>query len=571
MTRVLNIVLVGTALALVPITHSPAQAENGAHALSAALILAQGREDGLRERLRERRQDGEERRRRLDSGDSENEVPAEDAAEDSAEVNGAAEDEEQRPRRQRDRAAESEAEERRQRAGQQDDAGERAVREEIVPEAAEEDEEAAPEAAEEPALRERLRDRRQGGSDEESGDHAGEPAVEDPQAAEEPTERERRRDREQPVERAEEPRPETAEPEAVEEPRMRERLRERRERQREATEPRRERAREAQRELEEIAEEQEELREDVRELQRQRAAELEALEREMRERSDGEVVRRTQDRVIIRSGDDRYVVQSNDSRRFMRRAEDVETRRRDGGETETRVRRGDGSQVVTVRNRYGDIVMRSRVGRDGRETRLIDNRRRDDRPRRRVDYYSRVLPPLVITIPRDQYIVETRRASRRDIRRALSAPPVERVEEAWSLYDVLDNERIRDMVPRVDLDAITFEFDSAEVPDDQIDTLEEIGWAIEEIIAENPRELFLLEGHTDWPGSHEYNLALSDRRAENVAIILTEFFDIPPENLITQGYGKQYLKIQTTRKSRVRSCSGFLKNSSGGFSSTISP
>jgi outer membrane protein OmpA-like peptidoglycan-associated protein len=49
--------------------------------------------------------------------------------------------------------------------------------------------------------------------------------------------------------------------------------------------------------------------------------------------------------------------------------------------------------------------------------------------------------------------------------------------------------------------------------------------------------MFLIEGHTDAVGSDEHKLSLSDRRAEMVAIILTEF-GVPQENLATQGYGE---------------------------------
>ncbi len=55
----------------------------------------------------------------------------------------------------------------------------------------------------------------------------------------------------------------------------------------------------------------------------------------------------------------------------------------------------------------------------------------------------------------------------------------------------------------------------------------------------------MVEGHTDATGSDEANLELSDRRASAVGTILTENFDIPPENLVTQGYGEQFLKIKT--------------------------
>ena len=63
--------------------------------------------------------------------------------------------------------------------------------------------------------------------------------------------------------------------------------------------------------------------------------------------------------------------------------------------------------------------------------------------------------------------------------------------------------------------------------------------------------MFLIEGHTDAVGAATYNLALSDRRAETVALALTEYFDVPPENMITQGYGEAYLKIRTLEDERA--------------------
>jgi outer membrane protein OmpA-like peptidoglycan-associated protein len=43
----------------------------------------------------------------------------------------------------------------------------------------------------------------------------------------------------------------------------------------------------------------------------------------------------------------------------------------------------------------------------------------------------------------------------------------------------------------------------------------------------------------------ENNLSLSDRRAETVARVLTDEFGVPPENLVTQGYGESNLLIET--------------------------
>jgi OOP family OmpA-OmpF porin len=60
----------------------------------------------------------------------------------------------------------------------------------------------------------------------------------------------------------------------------------------------------------------------------------------------------------------------------------------------------------------------------------------------------------------------------------------------------------------------------------------------------------LIEGHTDAVGNDVDNLSLSDRRAESVAVILTSVYQVPPENLVTQGYGPQFLKIPTDGPSR---------------------
>ena len=61
-------------------------------------------------------------------------------------------------------------------------------------------------------------------------------------------------------------------------------------------------------------------------------------------------------------------------------------------------------------------------------------------------------------------------------------------------------------------------------------------------IAGNLREMF---SSIEAVGSDVDNLSLSDRRAEAVAVALTEQFQVPAENLVTQGYGEQYLKIPT--------------------------
>jgi outer membrane protein OmpA-like peptidoglycan-associated protein len=106
-------------------------------------------------------------------------------------------------------------------------------------------------------------------------------------------------------------------------------------------------------------------------------------------------------------------------------------------------------------------------------------------------------------------------------------------------------------MPRVDLDTITFDTGSWEVTPDQARLLEPIAAAMRRAIGRNPNEIYLIEGHTDAVGNDVDNLSLSDRRAEAVADILTQDFGIPPENLTTQGYGEQYLKVPTQGPERL--------------------
>ncbi|MFN3210676.1 MAG: OmpA family protein [Roseovarius sp.] len=114
------------------------------------------------------------------------------------------------------------------------------------------------------------------------------------------------------------------------------------------------------------------------------------------------------------------------------------------------------------------------------------------------------------------------------------------------------------------LDAINFETGSAVIRPAEAEALSSLGNAMREAIAENPNQVFLIEGHTDTVGSASNNLALSDRRAESVALALTEYFDVPPANMIVQGYGEADLKIRQAgdirenRRAAVRNITGLL-------------
>jgi outer membrane protein OmpA-like peptidoglycan-associated protein len=204
--------------------------------------------------------------------------------------------------------------------------------------------------------------------------------------------------------------------------------------------------------------------------------------------------------------------------------------------------RPGGVQVFTETDPSGRLLRRYRRDAGGREIIIIDNR--DRGPRASRDFFVQ-LPPPVIRMPRERYIVEADHADEGLIYDTLLAPPVERLSRRYSLDEIRYSPEVRARMPRVDIDTVTFDTGSWEVTSDQAQRLAPIATAINRAVARNPAEVFLVEGHTDAVGADIDNLSLSDRRAESVAVALSELFQVPPENLVTQGYGEQQLKIQT--------------------------
>jgi len=185
---------------------------------------------------------------------------------------------------------------------------------------------------------------------------------------------------------------------------------------------------------------------------------------------------------------------------------------------------------------------------NGREYIIIDNRFYGER---RPDAFFVTLPPPVIRIPQNRYIVDAGVAPPDYVYGALMAAPIGAVQRPYTLDEIRFSPDVRNLMPRVDLDTITFASSSSDVTPDQFNRLVPIADGIKRAVAQNPSEVFLIEGHTDAVGETEENLALSDRRAEAVAEVLTSQFQVPPENLTTQGYGEQQLKVPTQGPERV--------------------
>ncbi|WP_366558600.1 OmpA family protein [Rhodopseudomonas sp.] len=259
---------------------------------------------------------------------------------------------------------------------------------------------------------------------------------------------------------------------------------------------------------------------------------------------DGRTVITEPGRIIVRDPSGRSFVRHNEVDRFRYGAADVRTQQV-GADIRTIVVRPDGTEIITVNDRDGRLLRRIRRGGDGREIVIIDNDYRAPRYANRPAGFYVDLPPPVLRIPRDRYIVDAEGASADLIYDTLLAPPVERIARRYSLDEIRYSPAVRQRMPSIDLDTITFELGSWEIPPDQASKLQVIADGLNRAISRNPRLVFLIEGHTDATGNDIDNLSLSDRRAEAAAQLLTEQFQVPAENLTSQGYGAQYLKIAT--------------------------
>ncbi|MGU3668527.1 OmpA family protein [Methylobacterium sp. A49B] len=293
----------------------------------------------------------------------------------------------------------------------------------------------------------------------------------------------------------------------------------------------------------------------------------EQVRRDRREYSEGgRTFYREPGRIIVRDRDG-YLIRHDENERFR----DLDPRgyryERRGSDYYSFIDRPGGEQIVTVTDDDGRMLRRYRRFRDGREVLIIDNSYAG--PPRPIYDDVVVLPPPDIRIPRDRYVVEYDRADEGTVYEALTAPPVVAVDRRYTLDQIRYSPDLRARMRSVDIDTINFDTGSFTVTPDQAARLSVIAAAINKAIRANPQEVFLIEGYTDAVGSDIDNLSLSDRRAQSVATVLTQQFQVPPENLTTQGYGEQYLKVNTQGPSRenrrvtVRRITPLLQQGSG--------
>jgi outer membrane protein OmpA-like peptidoglycan-associated protein len=188
-----------------------------------------------------------------------------------------------------------------------------------------------------------------------------------------------------------------------------------------------------------------------------------------------------------------------------------------------------------------------------RDREFLGRRLQEDRNIRRVELAKPAnIRRLVIEdsadfaeddIPEDVFAAEVEDA---DIERALLAPPRRKITRKIRVEDIATQPKVRASMTRIEVDTIRFGFNEAFVREEEVDNLDQIASIIERVLKKYPREVFLIEGHTDAVGSDAYNDKLSKARAEAVKKALSTYYIIPSKNLKTVGLGERYLKIPTS-------------------------
>ena len=85
-----------------------------------------------------------------------------------------------------------------------------------------------------------------------------------------------------------------------------------------------------------------------------------------------------------------------------------------------------------------------------------------------------------------------------------------------------------------------FGYDSAELAPSAISQLQKLGT----LIKRNPKATFSVEGYTDSLGAPDYNLELSQRRADTVKAYLVQAMGINPAQIETRGFGASKFLVQ---------------------------
>ena len=122
-----------------------------------------------------------------------------------------------------------------------------------------------------------------------------------------------------------------------------------------------------------------------------------------------------------------------------------------------------------------------------------------------------------------------------------------------ALFAVKSTEKIETIadskVVGLKMDPIHFEFNGDQVEQKYYKDLDAIGT----LVKDNPNGYAIIHGHTDSIGTDEYNMGLSRRRADAVAMYLKENYNIPSDRLLTDWYGPMNpASSNTTKEGRLK-------------------
>ena len=233
-----------------------------------------------------------------------------------------------------------------------------------------------------------------------------------------------------------------------------------------------------------------------------------------------EVVSNSGDRVVVKDAAGNYQIYKDDDVLLRQPGANVRTETFSDGSTRTTVKRDDGSSVVTIRDASGRVLRRSSYDARGIETALIND-----------------------TIPETRFNVT--KLPKASATAGLDAQSAKAYAHQFSLRQIRTIPEVKALARLIPVNNVRFATGSSAILPGQAQNLADLGKALRDLIRKNPGKVFLIEGHTDAVGNAPYNLTLSDRRAESVAKALSEYYGVPPENLVVQGYGESELLVDT--------------------------
>ena len=106
-------------------------------------------------------------------------------------------------------------------------------------------------------------------------------------------------------------------------------------------------------------------------------------------------------------------------------------------------------------------------------------------------------------------------------------------------------------LPSVVLGRLVFKTNSSDLSAQSAQSLSKLASALKLMLRTSPKEIFLIEGHTDFPGTSELNEQISLSRARSVNDYLVGVGEVASGNLVYYGYGRSQLVVKTEKAEAV--------------------